>query len=109
MDQPLAAPEIITPGSVPSGLLKFLPGWAKSVQAPRVIWFLVELMASITTLAGVYLGSTTLPGVCMYVASLVFWYALTVKKRLWGLMPLNIGTTVVLAINLYKALNPTGL
>jgi len=67
-------------------------------------WLFVELLASILTLAGIYVGSTTALGASMYLASLVFWYALTFAKRLWGLMPLNIASTVVSALNLWRAL-----
>ena len=67
-------------------------------------WLVVELLASCLTLAGIYAGSTTAIGASLYLASLVFWYALTVGKRLWGLMPLNIASTVVSALNLWRAI-----
>jgi hypothetical protein len=67
-------------------------------------WLAVELMASGLTLAGIYAGSTTATGAALYLASLVFWYAVTVKKKLWGLMPLNVATTAVAALNLWRAL-----
>lgn len=66
---------------------------------------IVELLASGLTLAGIYIGSTTAIGAGLYLASLVFWYWLTVAKRLWGLMPLNVASTVVSVINLWKALS----
>lgn len=67
-------------------------------------WLGVELLASGLTLAGIYVGSTTAAGASLYLASLVFWYALTVRKRLWGLLPLNVASTVVTALNLWRAL-----
>jgi hypothetical protein len=67
-------------------------------------WLLVELLASVLTLAGIYVGSTTAAGAALYRASLVFWYALTCKRSLWGLMPLNIASTVVASVNLWRAM-----
>jgi hypothetical protein len=67
-------------------------------------WLPIELLASVLTLAGIYAGSTTAAGAALYLVSLVFWYWLTVGKRMWGLMPLNLATTVVAATNLWKAL-----
>lgn len=66
--------------------------------------FVVELLASGTTLAGIYVGSTTPAGATLYLVSVVFWYWLTIGKRLWGLMPLNVAVTVISALNLWKAL-----
>jgi hypothetical protein len=66
-------------------------------------WLAIELLASMLTLAGIYAGSTTAAGAALYLGSLVFWYWLTVGKRLWGLMPLNVATTVVASVNLFKA------
>lgn len=68
--------------------------------------FIVELLASVTTIAGIYVGSTTLAGAVLYLVSVVFWYWLTFGKRLWGLMPLNIAVTIVATINVYKAFQP---
>jgi hypothetical protein len=64
---------------------------------------LVELLASALTLAGMALGSTTRAGAGLYLASLVFWYLLTWRKRLWGLLPLNLATTVVCGVNFWRA------
>lgn len=69
-----------------------------------VKWFLIELAASLLTLGGIYAGSTTTLGASLYLASLVFWYALTWARGLWGLMPLNVATTVVSALNLWRSL-----
>ena len=81
----------------------------KAQKAPlseRVKWFLVETAASACTLGGVLSGSTSTQGAALYLVSLVFWYALTVKRRLWGLMPLNVATTVVASVNLWRSLSP---
>jgi hypothetical protein len=64
-------------------------------------WFVVELLASALTLAGMRLGSTTSAGAALYLGSLVFWYLLTWRKRLWGLMPLNVASTVVAGLTLW--------
>lgn len=67
-------------------------------------WLAVELLASALTLAGIYVGSTTAAGASLYLASLAFWYAITWKKAVWGLMPLNLATTVVAGLNLWRAI-----
>ena len=64
----------------------------------------VELAASVFTLAGIYIGSTTALGAACYLVSLVFWWWLTVAKKLWGIVPLNAASTVVSAFNLWRAL-----
>jgi hypothetical protein len=66
----------------------------------------IEVLASISTLFGIFLGSTTLEGSVAYAVSLVFWYWLTVRRRMWGLMPLNIGSSVVTAWNFASAKMP---
>jgi hypothetical protein len=68
-------------------------------------WLAIELAASFLTLAGIYVGSTTATGAGLYLASLVFWYALTIGRRLWGLMPLNVASTVVSTLNLWSAMH----
>ena len=67
-------------------------------------WFTVEMAASALTLSGIYYGSTTALGASLYLASMVFWYALTIGKRIWGIMPLNIASTILSALNLWKAM-----
>lgn len=64
----------------------------------------IELLASALTVAGMALGSTTLPGALFYAASLVPWWWLTLRLRLWGLVPLNAAVTLVTAWNIYHAL-----
>lgn len=64
----------------------------------------IELAASVLTLAGIYVGSTTLLGACFYLASLVFWFWMTYRKKLWGLLPLNCASLGISLLNLAKAL-----
>lgn len=67
-------------------------------------WNVIELTASILTIAALTVGSTTLAGAGLYLAALVFWFWLTVGKELWGLMPLNVASTVVSLVNVWRAL-----
>ena len=66
--------------------------------------FLIELFAALFTLAGMFIGSTSLIGALCYGASLFFWFPLMWRKRLWGLLPLNIATLGVCGLNLVRAL-----
>jgi hypothetical protein len=66
------------------------------------IMFAVEMLASAFTLAGIYLGSTTFYGAWLYGASLIFWWWLTFGKKVWGIVPLNAATTVLVVFNLWK-------
>ena len=66
--------------------------------------FAIEIAASIFTLAGIYLGSTTIPGASMYLVSLVFWFWIMFRKALWGLLPLNVATWFLSLLNLLRAL-----
>lgn len=70
----------------------------------RAKWIAIEAAASATTLAGIYLGSTTLHGATCYLVSLPFWIAIMIGKNAWGLLPLNVFTLVVTVINLIKAM-----
>jgi hypothetical protein len=69
------------------------------------IAFAWELGASVTTIVGIYIGSTTVVGACWYAVSLVFWYGLMFRRRLWGIAPLNVVSTIVVAVNLLKAMS----
>lgn len=62
---------------------------------------LVEMIASVTTITGIWYGSTTLLGALLYAAGVPFWYWLTVARKAWGLMPLNVLTTLAIARNLW--------
>ena len=66
--------------------------------------FFIELQASIWTLAGMYIGSTTLAGASCYAVSRIFWFALMFRRRMWGLAPLNVATAIVAAVNIGKAM-----
>lgn len=69
----------------------------------RGVDFWIELAASSLTLAGVWFGSTTALGAAFYLASLVFWYWVMIRKALWGLLPLNVATTIIASANLWMA------
>lgn len=66
--------------------------------------FAIELAASVTTLTGMWLGSTTSAGAAWYIVAAVFWFALMFRRRLWGLSPVNVGVLVVACVNLYRAI-----
>lgn len=74
-----------------------------AIKSNKALWFGVEACASICNIAGIYIGSTTMLGAMWYGIALIFWYALTIKKKLWGLMPLNIAVTIVTILNIWKA------
>lgn len=57
--------------------------------------FIYEVLASSATLAGMYLGSTEKWGAACYLLSMVFWFALMFNRKLWGLLPLNVGALIV--------------
>lgn len=65
--------------------------------------FWIETAASVFTLAGTYIGSTTAAGACCYLVSLIFWFWMTFRKRLWGILPLNTASAVIAALNLWRA------
>lgn len=60
----------------------------------------IEVGASVCTIAGLYFGTTTLPGAVWYAVGLLFWFAFVFMRGAWGLLPLNIASTVVTAIHL---------
>lgn len=64
----------------------------------------IELGASGFTLAGMYVGSTTVAGASLYLVSLVFWYALVYRQKLHGIIPLNVASTGVALLNIWRAL-----
>lgn len=80
----------------------------KPSSANALCWFGVELAASGMTLAGMFLGSTTQAGAIFYLASLFFWFALIYKRKLWGLVPLNVASGVIAWVNLGRALAAAG-
>lgn len=67
-------------------------------------WLVIQLFASVITLAGIHFGSTTALGASLYLVALAFWFWLCFGQRLWGLMPLNLASTILSAANLWKAL-----
>lgn len=68
----------------------------------------IELAASVCTLIGMYLGSTTGLGAALYLASAVFFWVVVQERRLWGLVPLNAGVTVIAIINIRAAIATPG-
>lgn len=74
-----------------------------SLRKTKILDFSIEMAASLLTVSGILLGSTTLQGGALYMASLLFWFILVWRKKLWGLLPLNIFTAVVITYNLIRA------
>ena len=64
----------------------------------------IEIGASVWTLAGIAIGSTTAEGAGCYLVAMVFWFWIMFRKELWGLLPLNLATMVVSSVNLWRAL-----
>jgi hypothetical protein len=56
---------------------------------------LVELFASLLTIIGMAIGSTTQTGNGFYMASQIFWLWLMFSRKMWGLIPLNVAMTAV--------------
>jgi hypothetical protein len=73
------------------------------VLTTRAINFLIELAASLTTLAGMWLGSTTGAGAKFYLVTSVFWFALMFRRRMWGLAPLNVASLAIACVNLWRS------
>jgi hypothetical protein len=66
--------------------------------------FFIELAASVFTLTGIYVGSTTTVGAICYLIALVFWFWMMYREKMWGLAPLNIATAVIASYNLWSSL-----
>lgn len=82
---------------------------AKSVprvesRRTRAVDLAIELVASVTTLAGMWIGSTTLHGGEFYLVSTIAWCAISWRKSLLGIWPLNICAMLVTGFNLWAAL-----
>lgn len=72
------------------------------ITRQQAIDWSIQGMASVLTLVGMYVGSTTPAGVAFYSVSAVFWYALSIRLRAWGLMPLNVASTALCALNYWR-------
>lgn len=70
----------------------------------KTLDFWIEVAASVTTLAGIYIGSTTLHGALFYLFAIMIWYVLIWRQKLWGLIPLNVGSNIIAVLNIVKAL-----
>lgn len=64
----------------------------------------IQLLASATTLIGMKIGSTTLHGAELYLVGTAAWMAISWRKDLHGIWPLNIGAVIVSLSNLWAAL-----
>lgn len=69
----------------------------------RVWWFLVELAASLLTLAGMFVGSSTLNGAAAYLVAQPFWFAIVFGRGLWGLLPITSVATIIAIANIARA------
>lgn len=63
--------------------------------------FGIECTASVLTVTGLALGTSTLEGSLVYLLSMLPWWALLIRKRMWGLLPLNIASTLIITRNLF--------
>lgn len=70
----------------------------------RAVDLAIEILASASTLAGMRLGSTTVAGASIYIVATCAWCAISWRKGLHGIWPLNIGALVVMIFNLKDAL-----
>ena len=64
----------------------------------------IQLVASLGTLAGMWIGSTTLPGASCYLVATLAWMAISWRNNLHGIWPLNAGSLVISCINIGRAL-----
>ncbi len=62
----------------------------------------LALAASVTTLFGIWQGTTTRAGARWYAAAMPFWWGLVIHDKILGLIPLNAVMTVVAVRNLLK-------
>lgn len=70
----------------------------------RWFWLAMQVLASITTLIGMWEGSTTVVGSLWYLAAGVLFIAVSIKHRLHGLQLLNVPALMIEAWNLWAAL-----
>jgi hypothetical protein len=69
-----------------------------------IILQILQTIALVFGLTGMYLGSTTLHGCICYAVAIPCLISCVCARRLWGLLPLNLAQTVVIGINLIRAL-----
>lgn len=70
----------------------------------RAVDFSIQLLASVATLAGMWVGSTTARGAEFYLIGTAAWIAISWRKSLHGIWPLNIGAAAVSLVNLWSSL-----
>lgn len=77
------------------------------VESHRTRWFWrgIELAASFTTLAGMWVGSTTVVGSLWYLLAGMLFTAVSFKRHLHGLQPLNFAALAIESYNLWSALH----
>jgi hypothetical protein len=68
----------------------------------RIYWLAIEVLASVTTIAGMWEGSSTFIGASWYLASTLVWIWLMVERRLWGIAPLNLLALTIEVITLTR-------
>jgi hypothetical protein len=64
---------------------------------------LVEIFASLLTIMGASIGSSTPIGNEFYMAGQIFWWWLMFSRRMWGLIPLNIAMTGIELWHFFKS------
>lgn len=94
---------------VTAGEIKRHTAKAKSIvgvesRRNRRVDLAIQLLASVATLAGMWVGSTTAHGAEFYLVGTAAWMAISWRKGLHGIWPLNIGATIVSLKNLWAAL-----
>lgn len=73
----------------------------KSLLKTKDFW--IQTAASIFTLAGVGLGTTTPYGSVIYFISCWFWVWIMVRGKLWGLAPFNVVVIIITIGNIFRA------
>lgn len=83
-----------------------LPAIRRRVESRRnfVANLAIEILASASTLTGMKVGSTTLLGAECYLVATLAWCAISWRKGLHGIWPLNIGALLVTLSNLRDVL-----
>ena len=63
-----------------------------------------ELVASALYGVGMLTGSTTLIGSAVFLVAQIFWWLICFRRRMWGIIPVNLLMTLTSAVNLWRAL-----
>lgn len=83
-----------------------VPSNRRGVAAPRNSRcdLAIQILASVSTLAGMRIGSTTLHGAECYIVAGLAWCVISWRNGLHGIWPLNIGALGVTLFNLRDVL-----